>query len=619
MEIFDSATERGTIDWHSLGAFRDDCCYNYEMGGQMIQHSCFGVRNLHKQSRLMFIGILVLSLGMALCMAIYSLEQGVIAQGKDNPVNSSSQNVILLEAGKSVEREIKGGEVHTYQINLRTGESVWGEVVQRALIITGFFPDGSKIRSYDSPRDERKTFEIVAEAPGVYRLEIKTANNGGAVVYKLHTKEVLPFAERLQYVAPEKYQSPRLTALGKELLAGNKSAVDKFWQEVEQSGTPLVEPIEGDDKNFLVTFLWRATFETWNVLVVWRYGIDRPDDYKMLRLANSNIWYKTLRLPRGARFYYLLSPNDRLVSGGKDAQREATAQIDPLNPRRSSNDPNLSKYDMASIAELPGAHPQEWADRRLDVATGKVEKHRFKSALMKNERDIAIYTPANYQSSDAGSTPYDLLVLFDGPDYQSGVPAPVILDNLIAEKRIAPLIAVLVSNSLLPGRSRELSCNPQFAEFLAKELVPWVRERYRVTRDPGHVTVGGLSLGGLAAAYVALRNPEIFGNVLAQSGSFWWAPKRNEGEEPNWLARQFIESRKLPLRFYLEAGIFENDISGNGGGILENTRHLRDVLRANGYEVHYREFAGGHDFLSWRGSLADGLLALARMQASNRK
>src|SRR5262245_8702441 len=581
-----------------------------KMEDRMFQYLRFGVRILHKQSVIMFIG--ALSLGVALCPAIYSVEQSVIAQGKDNSVNSSAQNVLLLEGGKSVEREIKGGDVHIYQINLRSGESVWGDVVQRDIDVTGFFPDGSKIRSYGSPRNERKTFEIVAEAPGMYRLEIKTANNGGAVVYKLRTIEVLPITERLQFVAPEKYQSPRLAALGKELLAGNKSAVDNFWQEVERRGTPLIEPIEGDDKNVLVTFLWRATFETWNVLVVWKYGIDRPDDYKMRRFAKSNLWYKTVRLPRGARFYYLLSPNDRLVSGGNAAQREATAQIDPLNPRRSSNNPNLSKYDMASIAELPGAHPQEWADRRPDVAIGKVEKHRFKSALMKNERDIAIYTPANYQLPGAESASYDMLVLFDGPDYQSGVPAPVILDNLIAEKRIAPLIAVLVSNALLPGRSRELSCNTQFAEFLVKELVPWVREHYQVTRDPGRVTIGGLSLGGLAAAYVAMRNPETFGNVLAQSGSFWWSPKRNEGGEPNWLARQYVESPKAPLRFYLEAGSFENDIWGGGGDILETSRHLRDVLRAKGYEVQYREFAGGHDYLTWRGSLADGLLALAQ-------
>jgi hypothetical protein len=96
-----------------------------------------------------------------------------------------------------------------------------------------------------------------------------------------------------------------------------------------------------------------------------------------------------------------------------------------------------------------------------------------------------------------------------------------------------------------------------------------------------------------------------------------WSGKVNYRDQSlDFKLLEIIESRKLPLRFYLEAGLFENDISGNGGGILENTRHLRDVLRAKGYEVHYREFAGGHDFLSWRGSLADGLLSLARMRAT---
>jgi hypothetical protein len=37
---------------------------------------------------------------------------------------------------------------------------------------------------------------------------------------------------------------------------------------------------------------------------------------------------------------------------------------------------------------------------------------------------------------------------------------------------------------------------------------------------------------------------------------------------------------------------------------------MRDVFLARGYEVHYQESVGGHDYLSWRGTLADGLLAL---------
>lgn len=53
------------------------------------------------------------------------------------------------------------------------------------------------------------------------------------------------------------------------------------------------------------------------------------------------------------------------------------------------------------------------------------------------------------------------------------------------------------------------------------------------------------------------------------------------------MAKQFIVSPKLPLRFYLDAGAFEFDSNGTGGSILETSRDMRDVLLAKGYEVHY--------------------------------
>jgi enterochelin esterase-like enzyme len=76
------------------------------------------------------------------------------------------------------------------------------------------------------------------------------------------------------------------------------------------------------------------------------------------------------------------------------------------------------------------------------------------------------------------------------------------------------------------------------------------------------------------------------------------------------MVKEFLARRKLPLRFYLTAGTFEVDTDGNGGDILEGTRHLRDVLLAKGYEVHYEQFVGGHDGISWRGTLGNGLIAL---------
>ncbi len=53
-------------------------------------------------------------------------------------------------------------------------------------------------------------------------------------------------------------QSPRITALRQELEARNSSALNAFWQEVTEKGAPLFEPVEGDEQQILVTFLWRG-------------------------------------------------------------------------------------------------------------------------------------------------------------------------------------------------------------------------------------------------------------------------------------------------------------------------------------------------------------------------
>jgi len=43
------------------------------------------------------------------------------------------------------------------------------------------------------------------------------------------------------------------------------------------------------------------------------------------------------------------------------------------------------------------------------------------------------------------------------------------------------------------------------------------------------------------------------------------------------------------------------------GNILETSRDLRNVLLAKGYKVDYREFPGDHDYINWRGTIADAL------------
>lgn len=77
--------------------------------------------------------------------------------------------------------------------------------------------------------------------------------------------------------------------------------------------------------------------------------------------------------------------------------------------------------------------------------------------------------------------------------------------------------------------------------------------------------------------------------------------------DSGWLTRQFATAPRLPLRFFLEVGRMEQGIPINQ--VIEN-RRLHDVLIAKGYPVTYSEYNGGHDPLCWRGSFADGLIAL---------
>ena len=84
-----------------------------------------------------------------------------------------------------------------------------------------------------------------------------------------------------------------------------------------------------------------------------------------------------------------------------------------------------------------------------------------------------------------------------------------------------------MDNMSQKARDRDLVCSAPFADFLAQELVSWVRAKYRIGEQPTQVVLASSSDGGLCAAYTAWKHPKVFGNVLSQSGNLPYFPTRS--------------------------------------------------------------------------------------------
>ena len=394
---------------------------------------------------------------------------------------------------------------------------------------------------------------------------------------------------------------PRLQALQQALARGE--GTQAFWQAVQQQGTPLVEPWK--EGQLLVSFLWRDQGNT-NVRL---FGSPSGDHNPLHRLAGSDVWWTSVVMDPRARLSYALAPDVPQIADATQQRRMilATLQRDPLNPARfptASWSGQDDRYQGRSVLALPQAPVQPWVAPRAGVPAGTLQRHQLHSRILGNDRDVWTYVPA-------GAPPQALLVLFDAHAYVHDVPTPRVLDNLVADGLLPPVAAVFVGNASPEARGDELPPNPQFARFMAEELMPWVKAQ-GLGQLARHTVVAGSSYGGLVSSYLGLTHPELFGNVLSMSGSYWWAPP---GEAPGWMQRawQGLPSPLPNVRFYIDAGLYESGRGGRGG-ILETGAELADVLRARGLWVMQRAFVSGHDYVQWQASLGCGLVALLAPQ-----
>jgi enterochelin esterase family protein len=431
----------------------------------------------------------------------------------------------------------------------------------------------------------------------------------GAVVYGLliascgYSLQIAPTTVEKQWPIRPAGMSPQIGVLKRRIASGDTGALKEFWLDAARKGTPLIEAASGSPHDVLVTFVWRGDDKTESV------GVLAPleqspgvPNLPLQRLLDTDLWYGTWQMRDNLRFTYRFAQN---LKSGDNAQRSATT--DPLNPEKMeiAFEGSGAPATEFSIASMPSAPAERWITKQKYAPEGKLELQSLKSGILGGDRKVWIYTPPGYSEKTIGG--YRLLVLFDGFTYLNWVPTPTVLDNLIHAGEIPPTVAVLIDNP--PNtRNSELGPHPAIGEFVAKELMPWIRDRWNVTRDPRMTILGGYSYGGAAAAAIALRRPELFGNVLSQSGAFWAGNKDVHWE---WVNAQYEASPKQKLRFFLEAGSLE-DVSKDGPTLLTANRHMVNILKHKGYPVTYEEVGGTHEPVHWRDTLAPGLISLAR-------
>lgn len=401
--------------------------------------------------------------------------------------------------------------------------------------------------------------------------------------------------------------SVRIARLSADVAAGDPSAEARFWRELEASGAPLVEATE-DPGAVCVTFAFRGDASVRHVALRGPLVIG-VEGFLLDRVAGTDVWHLSLRLPADTLTGYAFSPNDSLVPFLEVTDwvlRRSTFVKDPLNPcaftlPQKPDAPDMPPEDYSMVALAGRAAELTGAPVPASAARGAVQQLECRSELLGNVRDLWVYRPHAWTAAGA----YPLIVALDGWEQRFGWELPSILDHLIEAGRIPPVVALMPSSGTFAMRQREVIFDDAFTSFLADELVPWAVAQHAASPAGGMHLVTGASGGGLAALYAACSRPDAFGRVLLQSSGAAW-PKEGRGA-PGWYLDELHRGPALSLRAWVDVGLLERDAIGPIPSLLGANRRLASVLEERGCAVTYRELPSAHDIPAWRSALVEAL------------
>src|SRR6478672_5494182 len=236
---------------------------------------------------------------------------------------------------------------------------------------------------------------------------------------------------------------------------------------------------------------------------------------------------------------------------------------------------------------------------------GKVDPSNPKTLIVEThnidyKRAITVYIPA--QAKEGAETPFMVVHDGPGPNKTPNLGMRTILDNLIAQKRIPPIIVIAIQNGGGDAQGHQRgkeydNMNGDYATYIEDEVLPRVEKHCNVklTKDPDGRAAMGCSSGGSCALIMAWFRNDLYHRVLTTSGTFvnqaWpFDPKFPDGA---WGSHETLipKEPKEPVRIFISVGdkdLLNPNVMRDGMHDWVDANHrMAKVLKEKGSEYQY--------------------------------
>jgi predicted alpha/beta superfamily hydrolase len=209
------------------------------------------------------------------------------------------------------------------------------------------------------------------------------------------------------------------------------------------------------------------------------------------------------------------------------------------------------------------------------TVTGDLRIETFQSMTYGEGQTLRVWLPPGYTDAANAQKRYPVLYMLDGQTLfdactafanEQELQVDETVTRLIAENKIPPIVVVGIDSSakrnyqyspyrdVISAAAAPEPIGKQLPAFLANEVLPYISARYRVTADAGETGIGGSSVAGVAALYVLVNRPDLFGLGLIQSPTLLLG----NGQ----LLRDTAPLARGPDRIYIGVGTTELAVPG---------------------------------------------------------